>query len=200
MSSISYSEDKQMLWHVVCRLLGVPPNELREHPISNALRSNGIITFTTGLLTLSSADIMKIKATEHTYKGRECYAHPVPMITKRKLVAVIAFFHHRSKREGRNIDIRNTTKEEFEEFRTKIYDPNTNIIPWNSTSTNDNEYDDYSPPHASLREINMHSCVNHCQDSSNDQNLKTDKSEEAGVVMPINKEEIDKEIDALIAV
>ena len=130
MSVVSYADDKRMLWHVLVRLLGIDPGEVKVHLLSNALRANGVKTFTGDLLTMSPDDIMKLEAVRQRFQGVWLRAEIVPLVTRRKLVIAVACFHHYSRINGGNIDMRLVTQDMFDNFRTALYDPNNAIIPW----------------------------------------------------------------------
>ena len=68
MSSVSYSDDKKMLWHILVRLAGVPTRSVKTEAISMALRQNGVKTFH-DLLSMSENDIMCLEADKEEFKG-----------------------------------------------------------------------------------------------------------------------------------
>ena len=129
MSSFSYSDDKRQLWHVLVRFIGAPTRSVKTEAISMALRQNGVKTFH-NLLSMSENDIMCLEADREEFKGDDLDPKLVPLVMKRKLIIAVALFHHYSRIAKRSIDIRTINRDQYDNFRTSIYDPNVRITPW----------------------------------------------------------------------
>ena len=86
MDVYDHALDKRQLWHVIVRLIGIPPAQCRTHEVTVAVRDNGVRTFVSDLLTMSADNIMSIQGT----------AGPVPLTINRKLVIAVACYHHYS--------------------------------------------------------------------------------------------------------
>ena len=105
-----------MLWHILVRLIQIPAADAKSHSVYNALRANGVKTFVGDLVTMSPDGIMKLEAIRCEYKSVTLEAGPVPLIIRRKLVIAIACFHHYSRLNGGNIDMRTITQDMFDNF------------------------------------------------------------------------------------
>ena len=129
MSSTRPSTDAGKLKHALVELLGIAPNTYDDDDVTKALAYAGITRFNADLIGLTELDIMSL-----TIPGAQVQDTHRPLQTamRRKLVILLAFYHAASRGRKGAISITTTTKQMYDSFRVGEYDPNKEIVPWNT--------------------------------------------------------------------
>ena len=119
--------DGQLLRTVIQTWLGIKDSDYGNHDITNALTHAGIIHFMEHFTMLTKEDIDSLMIPATT---RNSPAHPLSIINKSLLKAMLSFYHTLSREKGEPYNVTRVKKEAFHLFRITEYDPSATIVPW----------------------------------------------------------------------
>ena len=120
-------DNSQLLRTVIQAWLGIKDSDYVNYDITNTLTHAGIIHFMEHFIMLTEEDIDALIIPAST---RNSPAHPLSIINKRILRAMLSFYHTLSRDEGEPYNVTKVKKEAFHLFRITEYDPSATIVPW----------------------------------------------------------------------
>ena len=118
--------DRLRLLTTISNQLKIPRRGFKDHPIALSLTQSGIEGWNEDFVHLTAANIEYLQYVDPTSGTLT----PLAVNFKMKLRALLAFFHHVSHSNGGAVVLSKIDPSFFDEFRTKVYDPNEDIIPW----------------------------------------------------------------------
>ncbi len=122
------NDDAAKLKHVINTFLEIADNDIADSPVGKAFASEGILGFVNDFLNLTEDDINSLLVPPDDPGGHYL---PLSVLVRRKLITVIALYHDASRAAGGAININTVEKEDFDHFRTSVYDHTDPIKPWN---------------------------------------------------------------------
>ena len=130
MTTIDEAEDRSRLEHILKEYVGVPDTGWDTHPVTLALKRDGVERFEREFVSMTPQDLLELQYVDagdnNTLKG-------LPRVTTRKLIAVLAFYHDGSRSRGKSINPKKIPQDIFDEWRISYYDHNEKIRPWQVT-------------------------------------------------------------------
>ena len=99
-----------------------------DNDIVVALKHAGVKGFNGQFLGFSVLDIDDLVVPANATNGTP--EKPLSISDRRLLKALLAFYHYVCRRNGGAVNINMSKKAAFDAFRTQIYDPSANIVPW----------------------------------------------------------------------
>jgi hypothetical protein len=119
--------DKTALKYALVHLVGVDESKYDSDPIVTAFNNVGIQQFKNDFLCLSKEDIDNL-----TTNGVD----PLPLLMRRRLQALLAFYHYACTQAKSEVSIVRITRDVFDFFRTATFDPAAPIVPWTNAVEN----------------------------------------------------------------
>ena len=119
--------NSQLLRTVIQTWLGIKDSDYASHDITNTLIHTEIVYFMEHFTMLTEEDIDALVIPAST---RNSPAHPLSIINKRLLKAMLSFYHTLSREKGEPYNVTRVRKEAFNSFRITEYDPSATIVPW----------------------------------------------------------------------
>jgi hypothetical protein len=115
------------LKYALVHLVGINESKYDSDPVVIAFNYFGIHQFKNDFLGLSKEDIENL-----TTNGVE----PVPLLSRRRLQALLALYHHACTQVNSEVSILRITRDVFEFFRTATFDPSAPIVTWTNAVAN----------------------------------------------------------------
>ena len=121
------TDDKAKLKAALIQLCGVDESTYDDNPVVLALTEAGIESWR-DFLTMSKEQIYSLKEPpDGATPAQELTLHAYS-----QLLCLQAFYHFISRRNAGAVNIASTTKDMWNDFRTGEYNPNAELVPWNS--------------------------------------------------------------------
>jgi len=125
--------DRNRMLTVVVNLCEVAQSTVKGSPIVLALKQSGITEFLGEFIHMTSANIDLL---QHMKAGSLV---PLKMNLKMLLRALLGFYHYESARRQGGINILESMRGQFKQFRNTVYNPTQEIILWGlAASKNEN--------------------------------------------------------------
>ena len=128
-------DDEIGLRHVCVGVLGRNPDAYDQDRdvLRHALRHSGVTKFEAHFLLMSKDDIMDLMLPpRRSTNGGILAPMPLEVILRRSLVIVLSLYHHLSKFNKRALVAQELSRQAFDTYRVKFYNPDAHIVRWNA--------------------------------------------------------------------
>jgi len=118
--------DQNKLCTVLCRCFNIHPKFIRGHPIHLSLVNQGVNGFDKDFVFMTDKDIDTLKHNDPR-SGDLCDLNGA---YKAKVRALLSHYHYKSYINKGAVNMMTVTSDEYDDYRTSMYDPNEPVIPW----------------------------------------------------------------------